>query len=229
MASRSNDEDFPDLMTTNRKSWRLLLALLLLLGAGVGYLWRFSPGFAYKISERIFPNRFHRFDPMIVEIANRHKLDPALVKAVIWRESKFLPEKEGTAGERGLMQVSETAALEWAKAEKIASFVATDLFDPKTNIEAGTWYLAQALNRWKDKDDPLPFALAEYNAGRRNVQRWVDDARAREAERERQQPGSTDSRVSGDELADSISFPGTKAYVAAILRRMEFYKARGRL
>ena len=105
----------------------------------------------------------------------------------------------------------------------------TDLFDPKTNIEAGTWYLAQAFNRWKDKDDPLPFALAEYNAGRRNVQRWVDDARSREAERERQQPGSTDSRVSAEELSDSISYPGTKSYVAAIRRRMEFYKARGRL
>src|SRR5262249_14669891 len=98
-----------------------------------------------------------------------------------------------------------------------------------TNIEAGTWYLAQALNRWKARDDPIPFALAEYNAGRRNVQRWVDEARTREEERERQQPGSTDSRVSGEELTESISFPGTKAYVNAIRRRMEFYRARGRL
>ena len=216
-------------MAFYRKRWRLLAALLLLLGMGIGLLWRFSPNFAYEVSEILFPNRFHRFDPMIVEIAGRHRVDPALVKAVIWRESKLLPEKEGSAGERGLMQVSETAASEWAKAEKIASFVPTDLFDPKTNIEAGTWYLAQALARWKDKDDPIPFALAEYNAGRRNVHRWIDDARLREEERERQQPGSTDSRVSGDELADSISFPGTKAYVAAIRRRMEFYKSRGRL
>ncbi len=168
-------------MTRFRKRWQLLLAVLLLLGGMIGFLWRFSPNFAYEVSERIFPDRFHRFDPMIAEIAGRHRVDPALVKAVIWRESKLLPTKEGTAGERGLMQVSETAALEWAKAEKIASFVPTDLFDPKTNIEAGTWYLAQALQRWKDKDDPIPFALAEYNAGRRNVQRWVDDARAREA------------------------------------------------
>src|SRR5262249_46352232 len=154
---------------------------------------------------------------------------PALIKALIWRESKLLPTKEGLAGERGLMQVSETAAAEWAKAEKIASFVPTDLFDPKTNIEAGTWYLAQALNRWKSKDDPIPFALAEYNAGRKHVQRWIDDARAREEQREREQPGSTDSKVSGDELTDSISFPGTKSYIAAIRRRMEFYRARGRL
>lgn len=211
------------------KRWRPWLALLLLLGAGAGGLWRFSPDFAYEVSERIFPTRFHRFDPMIVEIAGRHKVDPALVKAVVWRESKLMPSKEGLAGERGLMQVGENAAFEWAKAEKVASFVPTDLFDPKTNLEAGTWYLAQALNRWKDKDDPLPFALAEYNAGRRNVQRWVDDAVAREQERERQKPGSTDSRVSGNELAESISYPGTKAYIAAIRRRMDFYRSRGRL
>jgi soluble lytic murein transglycosylase len=211
------------------KRWRLIFVLLLILGAGVGFLWRVSPDFAYPAGEFIFPNRFHRFDPMITEVAGRHQVDPALVKALIWRESKLLPGKEGSAGERGLMQVSETAAFEWAKAAKIASFVPTDLFDPKTNIEAGTWYLAQALNRWKDKDDPLPFALAEYNAGRRNVQRWVDEARTREQERERQKPGSTDSRVSGGELEDSIGFPGTKSYVAAIRRRMEFYKTRGRL
>src|SRR5262249_40527326 len=180
----------------SRTRSRWLLALALLLGSVVGLLWRFSPNFAYEVSETIFPERFHRFDPIIVEVAGRHKVGPALVKGLIWRESKLLPTKEGLAGERGLMQVSETAASEWAKAEKIASFVPTDLFDPKTNIEAGTWYLAQALNRWKAKDDPIPFALAEYNAGRRNVQRWVDEARSREEERERQQPGSTDSRVS---------------------------------
>jgi soluble lytic murein transglycosylase len=216
-------------MANPRNWWRLGLTLLLLLGAGAGWLWRFSPDFAYGASERIFPHRFHRFDPMIMEVAGRHKVDPMLVKAIVWRESKLMPSKEGSAGERGLMQIREDAAFEWAKAEKIASFVPTDLFDPKTNLEAGTWYLAQALNRWKDKDDPLPFALAEYNAGRRNVQRWVDDARVREEEQERRQPGSTDSRVSGDELAESIGFPGTKAYVAAVRRRMEFYRTRGRM
>ena len=215
------------MMARSRSRW--LLAVTLSLGALVGLLWRLSPNFAYEVSETIFPERFHQYDAIIVEVAGRHQVDPALVKAIIWRESKMLPTKEGTAGERGLMQVSEKAADEWARAEKIASFVPTDLFDPKTNIEAGTWYLAQALNRWKDRDDPIPFALAEYNAGRRNVHRWVDDARAKEEERERQNPGTTDAKVSGNELADSISFPSTKAYVAAIRRRMDFYRARGKL
>ena len=128
----------------------------------------------------------------------------------------------GAAGERGLMQVSEGAAGEWARAEKVATFVPTDLFDPKTNLEAGTWYLARALRRWAAQDDPLPFALAEYNAGRTNVNRWAEKARARPPR------GATPAaEVSGPELEAAISFPSTRQYVASIRRRMEFYRARG--
>ena len=208
---------------------RLFLVLLAVLVGALVVITRLWPDFAYATGEFFFTERFHRYDRMIGEIAARHQVDPALVKAVVWRESKFRPNMEGSSGERGLMQVGDSAAREWAKAEKIATFVPTDLFDPKTNLEAGTWYLAQALRRWSDKDNPIPFALAEYNAGRRNVKRWVDEARSREQERERNQPGSTDARVSGEELEQSIDFPGTKNYVAAIRRRMEFYKARGAL
>ena len=219
----------PAPMTNPRSLLRHFFVFLLFAAAGLFIATRLSPDFAYTTGEMLFGDRFHRYDAFIEETARRHQVDPALVKAVIWRESKFRPNMEGSSGERGLMQVGESAAAEWAKAERVATFVPTDLFDPKTNIEAGTWYLAQALKRWNEKDDPIPFALAEYNAGRQNVRRWVDDARAREQERERQQPGSTDSRVSGSELEDSISFPGTKSYVTAIRRRMEFFKARGRL
>jgi soluble lytic murein transglycosylase len=70
-----------------------------------------------------------------------------LVKAVVWRESRFDPRKYGSAGERGLMQVSEKAADEWARENKIDTFRAEQLFDPKTNLEAGTWYLCRAFER----------------------------------------------------------------------------------
>ena len=107
----------------------------------------------------------------IVRVENQ--VDPMLIKAIIWRESSFHPEKVGTKGERGLMQITILAANEWAKAQKIQTFKATDLFDPKTNIEAGTWYFKQAYQRWSGKNDPIIFALAEYNAGHSNVMRWV--------------------------------------------------------
>src|SRR5207249_2604525 len=78
-------------------------------------------------------------------VAMEHHLDPMLVKAVVWRESRFDPKKYGGAGERGLMQVSEKAANEWARENKVDNFRVEKLFDPKTNLEAGTWYLRRAF------------------------------------------------------------------------------------
>ena len=106
---------------------------------------------------------------------HKHGVDPLLIKAIVWRESAFQTEKVGTSGERGLMQVGEAAARDWAKAQKIETFVPTDLFDPKTNLDAGAWYFKKALDRWKQKADPVPFALAEYNAGHGRVERWIAD------------------------------------------------------
>ena len=79
----------------------------------------------------------------------------------------------GRNGERGLMQVTEAAASDWARQNKRPGFVATDLFNPEINVEAGTWYLRKALQRYAGKDDPVTFALAEYNAGKSRVDKWM--------------------------------------------------------
>ena len=59
-------------------------------------------------------------------------------------------------------------------------FASEELFDPKTNLEAGTWYLRRAIEHWQNQADPIPFALAEYNAGASRAQRWAggDDTKA---------------------------------------------------
>ena len=199
-----------------RSRLRLFLLSLAALLVALVLATRLFPDFGYTSGEFLFPERFHRYDQMITEIADRHQVDPALVKAVVWRESKFRPGMEGTSGERGLMQVGESAAAEWAKAEKMATFVPTDLFDPKTNIEAGTWYLAQALRRWKDKDDAIPFALAEYNAGRTRVDRWIAATNMGE-------------QANADDLLGAIDYPTTRRYIDEITRRAQFYRDRGRL
>jgi soluble lytic murein transglycosylase len=112
------------------------------------------------------------------------------------------------------MQITENAAIDWARAEKIQTFAVSDLFDPKVNIEAGTWYLNRALTHWSAKDNPMPFALAEYNAGRSRVRRWVQDS------------GMGDTAGAGD-LQAAMDFPMTKSYIAAIIARYDFYKRRG--
>jgi soluble lytic murein transglycosylase len=168
----------------------------------------------YLLREIVFFWRYDRYDDLIKQASERYGVAPELIKAVIWRESQFQPRKEGSQGERGLMQITEMAAADWARAEKIQTFAPTDLFDPKVNIEAGTWYLSRALKRWSSKDDPVPFALAEYNAGLTRVHRWVQDS------------GMGETAGAGD-LRAVMDFPSTKSYIAAISARYEFYKRRG--
>jgi soluble lytic murein transglycosylase len=126
---------------------KLILCVLLALAAGFGYLAARSGDPVYTFYEWMSPARFHQYDHLIRSVAIEHRLDPMLVKAVVWRESRFDPRKHGSAGERGLMQVSEKAADEWARENKIDTFRAEQLFDPKTNLEAGTWYLCRAFER----------------------------------------------------------------------------------
>lgn len=170
----------------------------------------------YMVQEWLNYSRFKRFDPLIEAAGTKYQVDPMLIKAIIWRESSFHPDKVGTKGERGLMQITVLAANEWAKSQKIQTFKATDLFDPKTNIEAGTWYYKQALQRWSGKNDPMIFALAEYNAGHSNVVRWITATKM-------------GPKAEANDLKEAIKFPTTRSYVETISDRYRFYKKRGSL
>lgn len=166
------------------------------------------------MQEVVFRARYSRYDDLIAAAAARYGVSPSLIKAVIWRETRFLPGVVGAQGERGLTQVTEGAARDWARAEKIETFAPADLFDPKTNIEAGAWYLARALRRWSEKDDPIPFALAEYNAGRTRVERWERDSGL-----------GPDFRA--EDLRAAMDFPTTRRYIGAITEQYRAFLRRG--
>ena len=195
--------------------FQLILCVLVALAAGFAYLAVRSGDPIYTFYEWMSPARFKQYDRLIRSVAMEHHLDPMLVKAVVWRESRFDPKKYGGAGERGLMQVSEKAAKEWARENKIDNFRVEGLFDPKTNLEAGTWYLRRAFEHWETQSDPMPFALAEYNAGASRAQRWSG--------------GNGVDAVPAQTFLKKIDFPGTRKYVDSILARYEFYKRRGRM
>ncbi|MFH0953081.1 MAG: lytic transglycosylase domain-containing protein [Verrucomicrobiota bacterium] len=165
--------------------WNVALAVTIVCMAGVSFI-----------------RRIHRYDDLIVRISRERGLDPRLVSSLIWRESRFEADRVGTHKEVGLMQVTETAGQEWAKASGVIGFSRDTLFNPATNIQAGTWYLARAIRRWSDRPDPLPFALAEYNAGRSNAQRW-----------------SAASGPNSRRFWETIDYPTTKRYIRDILRR----------
>ena len=168
----------------------------------------------YALQKLFFRTRYNRYDGSIHQAAKRYGVSPSLVKAVIWRESRFQPGMVGTHGERGLMQITEGAARDWAATEKIETFVPTDLLDPKTNIDAGTWYLANALKRWSGKDDPVSFALAEYNAGRTRVVRW-------------EKTSGLGAGFGADDLHTIMDFPTTRAYIRSIVNRYDDFKRQG--
>jgi soluble lytic murein transglycosylase len=174
----------------------LLLLLLLLFGAAIGVL-------------RYRDRREHSQDRPILAAARRYGVDPALVKAVVWRESRFNPRTVGGKGEIGLMQVlPRAAAKDWTDAERIAPLGAEQLMDPGTNTLVGAWYLEKLLQRYSRTDNPLPYALADYNAGRGNVLKWERG------------PAATNSAA----FIEQIGFPGTKNYVRSVMRRYEHYK-----
>lgn len=150
----------------------------------------------------------HRFDAQIRLASSRHGLAPALVKAVIWRESNFDPAAVGKAGEIGLMQLMDDAAHEWAGAARVAGFAHEHVFDPGTNTLAGSYYLAKLLRRYPTTDNPLPYALADYNAGRGNVLKWMTGA----------------ARTNSAAFIGQIGFPATRAYVLAITERYAKYR-----
>ncbi len=150
------------------------------------------------------------FDNEILSASAKHNVEPALVKAVIWRESKFNPNAIGKKGEIGLMQIMPTTARDWAEAQKLGLFAFSDLFNPEKNVVCGTWYLRKLLSRYQNTDDPIPYALADYNAGRGNVLKWI------------QGPATTNSL----QFIEQIKFPSTKNYVLSIVERCNHYRAK---
>jgi soluble lytic murein transglycosylase len=121
--------------------------------------------------------REYRYSKMITEIAPKHGVDPLLVKAVMRQESGFDPFARSRTGAVGLMQVMPATG-------RAIGIPEGQLWNERTNIGAGAWLLAHALQYWRTQpvDDPVPFMLAEYNAGRGVVLKWVPIGQARKAQ-----------------------------------------------
>ena len=152
--------------------------------------------------------RENSHDKSILAAAQKYGVDPALIKAVVWRESRFNPKARGRAAEIGLMQIREPAAEEWAKAEGIPYFSHHHLYDPAKNLHAGTWYLAKLLRRYPRTDNPTAYALADYNAGRTHVLRWNKGAAA----------------TNSAEFLRQMDYRGTRSYIAAVQQRQQHYR-----
>ncbi len=155
--------------------------------------------------------REQRFNQIIEEVAARQGADKFLIKAVMRQESGFDPFAYSKRDAIGLMQVTEGAGWDWARATKRKDFGRDLLWDPRANIEAGTWYLQRALRRWENRpfEERIPFALAEYNAGYGNVLRWLPNGRA----------------TTTGEFYNAITYPGVRHYMDKVTGYYRDYRA----
>ena len=145
-----------------------------------------------------------RYTRMIEQIAPRYDLDKALVKAVMRQESGFDPFARSKAGAIGLMQVMPGSG-------RLVGISENQLWNEPVNIEAGCSLLADALAFWRRQpvDDPVPFALAEYNAGRGLVLRWAPK----------------NQRLTAQQFLAHLPNRGVRGYIERVLEYADDYKA----
>jgi soluble lytic murein transglycosylase len=142
---------------------------------------------------------------IIREQAADKRLDPALIAAVIYAESKFEP-RPSSAGAQGLMQILPATAYYLAHLSGGTRFTAGDLATPRVNVAYGAYYLRYLLDHYAGNE---MLAVAAYNGGLANVDRWL--ARANEAGRQL--------------TAAAIPFPETREYVIRVLAAQRGYRA----
>ncbi len=144
------------------------------------------------------------YSDVIRQQATEKHLDPALIAAVIYAETKFDP-RPSSAGAEGLMQILPQTAEFLAHRSGATTFTVSDLATPQVNIAYGSYYLRYLLDRY---DGQEVLALAAYNGGETNVDRWV-----------------ADERHAGRPLTvHEIPFPQTQAYVAKVMHAQQQYR-----
>jgi soluble lytic murein transglycosylase len=136
-----------------------------------------------------------RYAAIVRGHAANYRLNPALLAAVIEQESKFNTDARSRTGALGLMQLQPTTAKGIAIRTGGRGFVVSDLYKPEINVRYGAWYLRHLLDKYGNEKT----ALAAYNAGQENVDRWL-------AKRE------------------PVQFPETRAYVARVERLKGIYR-----
>ena len=139
-----------------------------------------------------------RHEDIIRQQAAEKDIDASLIAAVIYAESRFR-DQTSEAGARGLMQITPETALDIAKRSEAQTFVLKDLSDPQINISYGTYHLRDLLDQYEGN---VVAALAAYNAGSGNVDRW----------------GGADLTL------DDIRFPETRGYVEDVLDKQHAYR-----
>ena len=151
-------------MTASRLSGRLVLGLtaITVLALAFGTIHFTRPAWYERFWYPL------RYGEIVRGHAHNYHLDPALLAAVIYQESKFDADARSDRGAIGLMQLLPETAEGIAERTGGSQFRVSDLYDPEINVRYGAWYLRHLLDKYGSER----LALAAYNAGQTNVDRW---------------------------------------------------------
>ena len=139
-----------------------LVVLVAVLAGAFAYIDATGPAWYERLR---YPLRYSEF---VRVHAREHGLDPALLAAVIYQESKFQADAQSSSGAIGLMQLTPQTARGIAIRTGGRKFRTSDLYDPEINIRYGAWYLDNLFAKYKS----VRLVLAAYTAGQGNVDRW---------------------------------------------------------
>ena len=151
-------------MTTTRLAGRLVVGLTAcaVVLAAIGTIHFTQPAWWERFRHPL------RYQEIVLGHARNYHLDPALLAAVIYQESKFHADARSDRGAVGLMQLLPATAKGIAARTGGSRFRVSDLYDPELNVRYGAWYLRHLLDKYGSEQ----LALAAYNAGQANVDRW---------------------------------------------------------
>jgi soluble lytic murein transglycosylase len=153
--------------------------------------------------EAAYPRAYKEY---VTREASFHGIDANLVYAIMREESNFRPKIVSPASAIGLMQIISPTGRWIARNNNINDFKDADLYEPKTNIKFGAWYLKKLLNDFNGKK---VYAIASYNAGEIAVSRWRDNGYSNILE----------------EFVEEIPYTETREYVRRVLTSLWIYEA----
>lgn len=137
--------------------WIIITAGLVLIVSAYFYL----PSI---LGDSVYPLKYEDY---IVKYSREYGVDPALVAAVIMQESRFNPNAVSYAGAQGLMQFMPGTAATMAKETGRTTY---DIFDAETSVQFGAAHIRDLLVKYNGN---VTYALAGYNAGTGNADRWI--------------------------------------------------------
>lgn len=140
----------------------------------------------------------------IITYSQKNKVDPFLIAAIIKNESNFNHKAVSKVGAVGLMQIMTDTGRWIAEQMGLEGYKDTDLYQTRTNIRMGCWYLGELDHEFKHN---LALVMIAYNAGRGQTRAWM------------QQYGWDDNF---NDLK-AIPFPDTREYVAKVLQDRDKY------